>query len=179
MHSQNQNKNEAVQSLDPNWKATVFKIRCVDSRWITLMRHIRLGAGMEPILTERGAKGEKQGAAEEGVLRKLWKKWATGWRLEGREGTSSAACQKLAWWDWASEQMLIWRWCSLQHSQEHSSFLLKWVSEPKRLEKHAITSQPTENRTISTGRVKWESCSRVPCTSVVLAEWSDQSSGRL
>lgn len=38
------------------------------------MRHIRLGAGMEPILMERGAKGEKRGAAEEGVLRKLWKK---------------------------------------------------------------------------------------------------------
>ena len=35
------------------------------------MRHIRLGAGMRPVLMEGRAKGEKGSAAEDGVLRKL------------------------------------------------------------------------------------------------------------
>lgn len=111
-----------LKSLDP-----VFMIRSVESRWITLMGHVGLGAGMEQILMERAAKGENGccwGRSTEKAVKKIRE-----WRWEGRQGNRSTASKNCLNGSWASEQMFRRRWCSVQQRREHRSFLLKCLSK--------------------------------------------------
>lgn len=86
-------------------------LRGVKRRWITMLRHNKCRND------GRRSKGWKMGSTEKAV-----KKSEPKWRWEGREQEGSLP--KPSWRNWAGEQTLMWRRCSLQH-WEHRSFLLE------------------------------------------------------
>lgn len=160
--------NNRILSLDPKRQQHFLKCCSGESRGGESPCWDTIGAGMDPTPMEGGAKGEKWEFAEEGILRKLWKKWA---KVEvGGEGAGGQPAKNQL-----NESELVNRH-SFRGDTRCSS---DGNTDPSCWKHTQLFLSPQKPEQISAGRVKWEPCSRVPWTAAVLAQPSDQSAGRL